>query len=276
MNRLLGLFLWLSIVLAVPAQANQTTERLTLGIFPYYSSEKLVALHTPLKTYLSEQLNHPISMRSAPSFKDFAKRTNNAQYDLVITAPHLARIAEQKADYRCIAITGNVSYAAFVSLKDNGLKQISDLKGKTIALPPTRAIIHQLALETLRDAGLTPGKDVYLRVENSHNGAMLAALKQHADAAAFGLPTWRGASPEHKAKMEMFAHSKEIPGFAFLIHTRIPPTSSDRLKTALLGFPDTTEGQIYLQRTGLEGFIPATRNTLQSLDPYIDAMFSKQ
>lgn len=274
MKNLYGWLLCIGMVLFSPVQAADVS-RLTLGIFPYYSSEKLAALHSPLKKYIDSHIDQSLMMRSAPNFKTFAKRTNEAQYDLVITAPHLARIAERNAGYRCLAITGNVSYAVFAATDDQGIQQVEDLRGKTLALPPKRAIIHQLALETLREAGLKPNEDVHLIVLNSHNGAMLAALEGQVDAAAFGLPTWKGASTEHKQQLTNFARSKEIPGFAFLTHNRIDEQVNQEIKAALFQFPETEAGQQYLKTTGLEGFIAADKMTLQGLDSYIDAMFQK-
>ena len=251
------------------AGALQAAPPLRLGIFPYFSPEQLATLHKPLKDYLARQTGRPIQLVSAPSFKAFIQRTRENRYDLLITAPHLGRLAEKRSGYAWLALTRNFSMAVFVSLRDSGIRDLAGLRGHSLALPPRKAIIHQAALETLEDAGLRPGRDLRIRSYPSHDKALYAVLNRDTDAAAFGRPTWLRYEAPDKDRLQVIGESEHIPGFALMIHPRVGERLTRRLRQALFRFAQTPAGQAYFQRTGLEGVREPGPADMALLDHYL-------
>ncbi len=87
-------------------------KNLSVGVFPYLSTVKLLKLHTPVINRLNSTLDENFTMVSAPSFGEFINRTKAGEYYLVITAPHMDRLAEMQSAYQRVVMTGNKSYAA--------------------------------------------------------------------------------------------------------------------------------------------------------------------
>lgn len=239
---------------------------LSLAVFPYFSPEQLVTLHKPLKDYLARATGLQLHLMSAPDFKAFKERTAAGRYDLLITAPHLGRLAEKQAGYRWLAVTSNYSEAVFVARRDRGLHTIADLKGRRLALPPRLAIIHQMALETLEQQGLRPGHDVTIVPRKSHDQALYSAILGEVDAAAIGRPTWRRYRAPEKRTLMVIGRSQQIPGFAIMANPRLPDVTVERLRRALYTFPSTPEGKAYFDATGLEGVRQITEQDLALLD----------
>ncbi len=258
------LALWL-----VLSCASASASILSLAIFPYFSPEQLVTLHKPLKDYLARETGLKLRLVSAADFKAFKGRTAAGRYDLLITAPHLGRLAEKQAGYRWLAVTSNYSEAVFVARRDSGPQDLADLKGRRLALPPRLAIIHQMALETLEKGGLQAGRDVTIVPRRSHDHALYAVLLGETDAAAIGRPTWlRYRAPEKRSLM-VIGRSEHIPGFAIMAHPRLASATVERLRRALYAFPSTPEGKAYFDATGLEGVRPITEQDLNLLDHYL-------
>jgi len=100
-----------SLILAFPFAATSGENRhcqdsgpLVFGILPFISAEQLVFRFTPLAKYLSENLQVPVRIETAPDFVEFARRTHEeTDYDILFTAPHFFTRASQKAGYRLIA-----------------------------------------------------------------------------------------------------------------------------------------------------------------------------
>lgn len=251
----------------VSAQAK--TQSLIMGVFPYFDPATIASLHQPLAEQLAQGSGESVRLVSAPNFKAFKKRTAEGRYDILVTAPHLGRIAEKKHGYQWLAFTANHSHAVFVARKDSGIDNIAQLRGKTLALPPVPAIIHQLALVEVQKAGLTPGKDVQVKTLNSHNNALLTALRGDTDAAAFGLPTWKRYQAPGKAQLKMIGASEDIPGFAIMLHPRVADDIKARLHEALFDFPSHAEGMAYFDRTGLLGVREPQASDMQQLDAYL-------
>lgn len=254
------------------ASASEQADPLTLGVFPYFDPATLASLHLPLKTHLSSTSGQRMTLVSAPDFRTFKQRSHEGRYDVLVTAPHLGRIAQLHGDYEWLAFTSNYSHAVFVALAASGITQVEDLRGKTLALPPKGAIIHHLALAHLEMHGLLPGNDVMIETLSSHNNAMLAAIRGDVDAAAFGRPTWlRYAAPDRE-RLQLIDQSEQIPGFAVLVHPRIDAAVRKSIGKGLFAFPDTDAGQAYFDATGLDGIRPANDTDMELLDRYIERM----
>lgn len=251
---------------------SANAEALRLGIFPYFSPSKLVSLHFPLTQHLSTQLERPVNLVSAPSFGVFQSRTAERSYDLLITAPHLGRIAENSG-YRWLAVTRNISHAVFVAHRDRSFEGIADLRHRRLSLPPANAIVHQFALQELRKAGIPP-EQLTLQVRNFHDNALRAVVRGDADAAAVGSPTWERYLASGKRELEMLGKSVDIPGFAIMVHERVPEDVREQLHQALFEFAASPAGNLYFEKNALKGLREPETADFIFLDRYLLLMGS--
>jgi phosphonate transport system substrate-binding protein len=90
----------LVLLLPLPALAESP---LHLGIFPYLNAHKLYRIYMPVKRELEQSLGRPVLLQTAPSYRSFLERTAAGEYDIVVTPPHLALLAEQESNYRRLA-----------------------------------------------------------------------------------------------------------------------------------------------------------------------------
>jgi len=260
------------ILLGILFTTTLYANKYTLGVFPYFDAAKLASLHKPLKDYLSSSTNNEIRLISAPNFKLFKERTSKGHYDILITAPHFGRNAQNIANYEWLGFTSNTSHAVFVSHIDSGITTMQELKTKSIALPPKSAIIHHLALNSLLQYEIIPKKNIDLSIQKSHNNAMLAVIHKKTDAAAFGAPTWAKYKSPDKNKLRKIGKSEDIPGFAIMVHKRVPFKTKEDLKKALFLFSNTKEGKSYFDKTGLKGIRKSTTQDMILLDKYLNIM----
>jgi phosphonate transport system substrate-binding protein len=243
---------------------------------PYFNSAKLAEIHAALRDQLAELLQRPVAMSSAATIDAFHRNTLAGDYDLVLTAPHMGAAAEQKAGFQRVLMTANRSRAVFVAPLQGGIENLSQLRGKTLLLPPASTIIHHLALNSLRRQGLEAGKDFTLQTAISHNNVMLAIINQDGDAAAFGMPTWESANPGQKQQLRIIGQSEEIPGFLLMAHPRLASALVAQIRQGLLKFEQAEAGKKYLEAAKLKGFQPIDDATMWELLPYASAIFGPQ
>lgn len=249
--------------------AADSQQPLKFAVFPYFSAAQLIKLHKPLKQYLVDTTQLNMSMVTASSFKQFNQNTAQQHYDIIITAPHLGRKAQLQHGYKLIGFTTNTSQAILAAKKIASQQQLSDFKGQSITLPPKAAIVHHLALKTLREAGLEPGKDITIKATKSHNNAMISVIEDITPLAAFGQPTWSRFQPPGRENLVEIARSESIPGFAILIHPRVTPARITKIQSALFAFEHTSQGKHYYATTGLQGLRGATSEDVQQMDFYL-------
>lgn len=261
----IALFVLLTLFTGI-AHAAETP--LTLGIFPYVSRGELMEYHTPLKTYLEAKLQRPVDMITAPDFVEFMARTQKGDYDLVLTAPHLGRLAETRDGYVRVAMTGHQVKGVFLARRDSGIRTIADLKGKTIMMAQPISIVYQMGVEKLRQNGLVAGKNITVIGSRTHNNALYAPARGEADASVTGLVLWDRAEPDIRAALVEIGKTQGVPGFMLMANKRLPPELIKRIQSAVFDFHKTKEGKAYFEVTEFNRFEKIDDKTMKSLDPY--------
>jgi len=270
MNRWLSFF---SSVLALMAGASfafaNNKSELILGVFPYVSPAQLIAFHTPLKDHLAKSLQRPVTLVTAPDFDSFVERTHQGKYDIILTAPHLGRLAEIRDGYKRLAMTGHSVQAIFLTRKDSPIQKIEDLKGKSVMIAQRTSIIYQMAEELLREKGLVPGETVTIIETRTHNNAMHAPLRGEADASVTGTLLWRVLGDEQKDQMRVIGTTDEAPGFLMMANQRLPSQDVENIKNILLDYHGATGSESYFSTTGYKSFQKIDDTVMKKLDPYI-------
>lgn len=255
------------LMLGPSAMASEKTP-LTLGVFPYVTPVQLAAFHAPLKDYLAESLQRPVTLVTAPDLNSFVDRTREGQYDIVITAPHLGRLAETRDGYKRVVQTSHTVQGFFLARKDSNIQKIKDLKGKTVMIAQKVSIVYQMAEHTLRENGLVPGESVTIIETRTHNNAMLAPLRGEADASVTGKLLWYVLDDERKDQMRVIGTSAEAPGFLVMAHPRLATQDIEKIKKLLLDFHLKPGSESYFTTNGFEKFQPVDDRAMKGLDPY--------
>ena len=269
MHRFRSLLPTLLLFLLSGASIPAASEPVRFAIFPYVSPGKLVQFHLPLKEHLERTVGRPVSLVSAPDFDAFTQRTADGDYDYVLTAPHLARLAERRSGYQRVARTLHVVQGIFLARFDSNIHSLRDLEHKTVTMAARVSIIFQMAEHQFRELGLHDGVNFTIRETSTHNNAMYAPLRGESDASVTGILLWRKLGQAHKQQLRVIGKTPEAPGFMLMANPDVSAAEVDRVRTAVLGFGHTPAGEEYLRTTGLRGFAPITDEIMEPLDPYI-------
>lgn len=269
MERLFCLHRILLLVLLISPCAVLAQDPVRFGIFPYVSPGKLVQFHRPLKDYLERTLQRPVGLVSAPDFESFVQRTDAGEYDYILTAPHMGRLAEVRSGYQRIAHTLHVVQGIFLARADSGIHTLADLENKTVTMAARVSIIFQMAEYKLQQLGLKDGENLTIRETSTHNNAMYSPLRGESDASVTGILLWNKLGHTNKQQLRVIGTTPEIPGFMLMANAHVPAEEVARVRRAVLDFKNTQEGETYFRVTGLQGFTPIADETMESLDPYI-------
>jgi phosphonate transport system substrate-binding protein len=224
--------------------------------------------HSPLRDHLAKSLGRPVALVTAPDFQSFIDRTQQGQYDLILTAPHMGRLAETRDGYKRLVQTGHTVQGIFLARKDSDIQKIEDLKGKTLMMAQPVSLFYQMADQLLRKKGLIPGESITIIDTRTHNNAMYAPLRGEADASVTGILLWNVLGQEHKDQLRVIGTTNKQPGFMLMANKRISKQDVNKLTNILMNFHKLPEGKAYLSATGYEGFKKIDDKTMKSLDPY--------
>lgn len=258
---------WLALLL-IPSTVSARAPALQLGVLPTLSPRVLLTSYHPLQVYLEHELRRPVEITTATNFRTFYDNTLEGKYDVVVTAAHLARLAQTEAKYIPLACYQAANRAMLLEAKDRPLATIQDLRGKVLAIPDRHALIVSQVLDWLARQDLHAGVDFGLLETPSHSSAAYSVIN-HLSAMSVSSPSgFNQMTDSIKAGMEVFTTLPELPSLIWLANPRMA-SEAPRLKAALLGFSShSAEGAQFFAVTGYIGMRDVTNGEMRALEPY--------
>lgn len=256
------LYITLSFLFIPFVYAESKLEPLTMGIFPYASTSKLVSHHKNIKKHINKDGAFSISLVTASDVATYFNNVKNLNYDLVYSAPHLARHLEKHYGYQRVTMTSNKIQGVLLTRIDSNIKSISDLKNKQISMAPARTILHQVTLLKLEDNNLIAGKNIRIKTVKTHNNAIFDVINKDSDVAVTGINLWKKLKPRHKKNLKQFSVTEPITGFIILAKPSVNISTIERLQKSFLSFNKTLAGKAYI----FKGFQPISDKAMESLD----------
>lgn len=245
---------------------------LIVGILPTLSPRVLIGNYQPFRIYLEQSLKRPVEMVTAKNFTTFHQNTLAGHYDVVVTAAHLARLAQVEGRFLPIATYQSTNRAVLLTSKSAPLKSVAQLKGNTIATLDRSALIVSQTLLWLEDKQLQLGKDFKLLETSSHNSAAYSVLSGESALAIVSPAGLKQMPPDIQEGVQVFTSLPPLPALMWLANPRIS-SEVPRLKAVLLGFsPQLAEGKQFFDKTGYQNMREITEEEMKSLDlhlPYL-------
>lgn len=240
---------------------------LVFGFLPMESPVSLFKRFAPLRDYLSTQIEKEIRMETAKDFPAFIKRTAERNYDIVFTAPHMALHALDGKNYEVAATFIKPLKSVVVVKEKSELQNIESLEGKTIATPPTQAIVTMVGMKYLSSKGI---KTARFSTYRTHNAAYSAVLGGEVDAAIIANFIAMKAISKN-SPLKIVASSDPFPGIGILVAKDLPESLKEHIKKAIWGMKELPHGEKILRLIAQPGYKKANKNQFEMLRPYIKA-----
>lgn len=242
---------------------------LVVGILPTLSPRVLLSNYQPIRSYLEKTLRRPVEMVTAKDFSTFSKSTARGDYDIVVTAAHLARLAEVESGYLPLVTYKAPNRAMLLTSSKAPLHNIQNLRGHTVATLDRSALITSQTLIWLKEQGLQEPEDFKLIETSSHNSAAYSVLSGESTLAITSPGGWRMMPANIKDRLKLLTSLPPLPSMMWLAHRRLIKEAPN-LRSVLLDFsPDLPEGKQFFDASGYQGMREITPQEMKSLDPFI-------
>lgn len=257
------------IVFMLPCAQAAESQPLSMGVFPYLSTRALLDVYQPARAYLAKAVGRPVHLFTAQSFEAYADQTRQGAYDILVTPPHFALLAQRQAGYIPLVVYTRKLRGIFVVARHSAIHGLQDLKGKRIATPTRLALVTIMGRQWLRDNGLAPNVDVVLLDMASHANAVEAVQHGDAEAAITSSTALAQMPAELRNSVRVIAQTPYVPHVMYLAHPRLGKMAIERIKAALLTFPETQAGRAFLKDSGFEGIRPVEEADIKRIKPYV-------
>jgi phosphonate transport system substrate-binding protein len=234
-------------------------DQLVLGLLPIVSPERLALRFGPLAEYLSRELDIKVVLETAPSYREYMKRTTGEKrYDLLFTAPHFYYLAQRNSGYRVVVrVDGAPMDAVIIAPKASQIFTLDDLRGSKLATPPSLALGTLLTRERLLaiDGGLAA--KVSLVETPTHNASLQSMISGSTDAASLMTPVFNRMAPEIKDQVRVLGKTASTPHMPFSVAPWVSANQAGAFATAMVEIKNTPEGRALLKHLGWPGFVAA-------------------
>jgi len=238
---------------------------LRVGLLPTLSAKGLLTNYQPLRVYLERELQRPVELITSPDFKRFQHDTQAGDFDLILTAPHLARLAEMEGTFLAIATYLSTNRPILIVAKNSSVSDVEALRGRNFAIFDALALNVLHARQWLDDRGLMAGRDYRAVLFPSHNSVGFSV--QHGQS-LMGVVSPAGLKqlpPETLEAIRVFAELPPIPALIWGVHPHMK-READALRAVLLRFAATPEGRQFYSGNAYKGMRPVTAEELRVLD----------
>ena len=244
---------------------------LVIGVLPNIAAATLTTQYQHLSRYLERSDGQKVRIVISTNFKEFFESTMKGDFDLAVTAPHFARVAQ--LDRAMIAL---VSYqprinALLIAPIDSKVAGSRDLRERTVAFANPQSLVAMYGQQWLSKQGLEPKTDYEIKGARTDLGVGRMVLSGDAVAAILSNGEFRALPPEESARMKIVEVIARIPNFVVLAHPRMDRVRLGQIKTQLKNFlADPEDGVPFAQATGLTAMTDVDEAQLRELDSFVE------
>lgn len=251
--------------------AAQAAAPVELGVLPNISARVLMAQYQPLREVLAQALGRPVQVSTASHWAAFHQHTMAGEYDLVVTAGNLARLAQRERSFSPLAIFTPGVRAMLVVAGVRPITALTDLRGQTLALANPLSLVALRGQQWLAENGLRAGRDYQVLNTPTDDSVGAVLLRGDAMAAMLSAGEYRAIPAGLRAQLQPQASFAELPGFMVMASPRWPAAQLRGLRDILLAVGDDARGREFLASTGFDGLRVPPAGLLESMDGYLEA-----
>ncbi len=255
---------------APDAASAPAGDALVVGVLPNIAAPALLAQYEHLKNYFERLNPQKVRIVVPANFKVFFDGMSSGDYDLAVSASHLARVAQLDSRLVPLVLYEPRINALFITPTDSTLASPSDLRGKALGFANPQSLVALYGQQWLRQQNLDPGKDFEIKAARTDVGVGRMLLTGEVAAAIMSNGEFRAIPQDESVRLKIREIFATIPNFIVMGHPRLGPERLARLKSQLLVFPaDKDDGAAFVKASGISAIVEAGDATLRELDPYV-------
>ena len=260
---------------------SQSSEVINFYLTPSLSAELLDKKGSIIKEFLEKETGFSIKMGIPDSYDELVDHFNSSTPSFAMMSSQSYVLANQKygamVKLRTVRFGHSVYYGMIITRASSGIKDISDLQGKTFAYTDELSTSGYLYPKKILERNkVKPSKEFFLK---KHDEVVRLVYEGKVDGgAAFYSPpssdgTLRDARarlkekfPDVENKVVIIAKTEAIPNDPIVFSKNFNPDVARKLYTALVKLSTDAKGkQALLDLYGTEGFVKASDSDYNSL-----------
>lgn len=242
-------FLLLLGLLSQPLRAEP--EEISIGVVPQQAATALAKAWIPMLAELSQRSGVRIVFKTAPDIPVFEERMKQGEFDIAYMNPYHYTVFSREPGYRAFAREKDRKLVGIIVVaKEDPASALADLAGKTIAFPAPAAFAASILPRAEFSRLNIP---IEARFVSSHD-SVYRGVAQGSFAAGGGIKrTLEAMDPAISSKLRILATTPAYVPHAFAAHPRLPATTLEKIRSAMLSMGSDESGRRLLDPLSFKG-----------------------
>lgn len=248
----------------------------TFGVHPLHNPKRLFEVYQPLIDYLNAYFGQKLfRLEASKNYDEFDKKLFSSHFDFALPNPYQT-LKSIEHGYHIFGKMGDDHNFRGIILvrKDSSIKNVSDLKGKSISFPaPTALAATMMPQRFLHDKGLNITKDIEsLYVGSQESSIMNVYLNKSAASSTWPSPwfVFMKERPEVAEDLKVIWETSSLPNNGLVAKNSLDPTLVSQVKELLLNLHQTPKGQDILKAIQLSRFESANNATYEPVKLFLE------
>ncbi|MBI5100551.1 MAG: phosphate/phosphite/phosphonate ABC transporter substrate-binding protein [Nitrospirae bacterium] len=277
MKKVHVLVVMVGLMLFMPVLSDaQQQKEILIGLIPEMNVFKQQERFKPLTEYLTKKTGVKVNITILSRYGNIIERFTAEKMDGAFFGSFTGALAIEKLGVDPIArpvnLDGSSTYHGYLFVrKDNGIKNVSDMKGKKMAFvekATTAGFIFPVAY--LKQNGINDYKSFFKEFyfSGSHDASIFAVLDKKADIGAAKHSIYdrvRKNDPRVDKDLLIIAESAKVPSNGLCVRKGLDLDLKNRFKKALLNIDKDPDGKAVLEKFGALKFIETTKEDYKTV-----------
>jgi phosphonate transport system substrate-binding protein len=264
-----------------PAE-EEYAQSLVIGLIPEHNIFDQMERYKPLASYLSRKIGMGIELKILSRYGNIINNFNTLQLDGAFFGSFTYALAHTRLAVETVARPespqGVSTYYGMIFVrKDSGISTAAQMKGKRFAFVDKATTAgYLLPLKYFRENGIQDYETFFSETyfTGTHEDAILDVLNGKADiGAAKNTVYYRLAGTDERVlnELDILDRSPDVPENALALRSDLDNTLKKRIREALLGMDQDSEGMQVLKGFGQARFIETTNQDYDAVFEYAEA-----
>jgi ABC-type phosphate/phosphonate transport system substrate-binding protein len=241
-----------------------------IGVVPNMSARMISTQYQPVADYFEKNLGRQVIVTTGTSFPNFYQRVLANEFQIMVTAPNLARVSQADGNWEAIAVFEPGIPGLLVGMADRQ-NNLEFLREKKLAVANPQSLVALAGMNWLSSQGFVNNRDYeILRIANDDS----LGISLRTGEAAFALMSqgeFNSKDTELKKILTPINTFVRLPGFFMMVNANVASGEKQKMTSLILNFQKSEQAKQFFSVTGFTGLQPPTAEQLKFLDSFIEA-----
>ena len=228
---------------------QNTTKTYTFDVVPRLTAVKIYTTWSPLLQRVGQEAGLCFELRVSPTIPEFEQKLLKGEPEFVFLNPYHAVLAQQKKKYQpLLADSQDLLTGILVVRTDSAIKNLEDLKGKSVNFPAPNAFAASLLIR----AELAKKKiDIHPVFVKTHSNVYRSVIGKDAMAGGGVNNTLDNEAPEVRQQLRVLFETQPYTPHPIATHPSVSAAVRERFSKAMLQLTQDEEGRKLLDGINL-------------------------